>query len=117
MGGAGARLSPALREARATAEVRLLSAARDRRAGVAGLGLEPRAQPGRGRGCDLRHRDRPAPERAAAVGPGSGGRDRRLLDRVLPRQGRRRLALEPAAPRGRSEEHTYELLALMPNQL
>src|SRR3546814_7768300 len=65
MGGAGARLPQALREARAAAEVRLLSAARDRRAGVAGLGLEPRAQPGRGRGCDLRHRDRPAPERAA----------------------------------------------------
>src|SRR3546814_3442346 len=91
MGGAGARLSPTLREARATAEVRLLSAARDRRAGLAGLGLEPRAQPGRGRGCDLRHRDRPAPERAAAVGPGSGGRDRRL----------------------RSEEHTSELQSLM----
>src|SRR3546814_1992408 len=87
MGGAGARLPQALREACAAAEVRLLSAARDRRAGVAGLGLEPRAQPGRGRGYDLRHRDRPAPERAAAVGPGSGGR--------------------------RSEEHPSELQSLM----
>ena len=41
-----------------------------------------------------------APVRAAAVGPRGRRRDRRMLDRVFPRAGRRRLALEPAAARG-----------------
>ena len=75
----------------------LLAHRRDR---LAGLGLEPRPLAQLGRKRDLRSRGAVAPVRAEAVRPRGRGRDRRVLDRVLPRPRRRRLAVEPATARG-----------------